>query len=857
MLCLALIFFENVNIAGVNNLTPISTMKKILNLLVLIFLYSKAYSQQNGGAWFKHYLEGRVSDVQFINDQVGFMTSNIYVSESNRTGFILKTTDGGHSWDTLPGELEYVSNISVISENIIWAGTVDKGVYKTTDGGSTWHNYNPSNANNFFVTDLVHLEVSNVHFSDENTGFVNYNDSRFLAKTTDGGANWSIVNRAYENIYQSQLSIVSKDLIFDFTHTLAGGEVLSKSIDGGNTWEEVTMPAEFESIDDFHRIKFLNEQDGFILDDERNYFYRTIDGGTTWTKYQVNNSGGWDDYLFVSKDIIYCFINSRLHKSIDGGTSWAAIGDELPLLVEYFFYTNEKIYLSGDKANLYVLENDNFEQLVGLHSGIHNIVSYRKPYFDGENYNSMHIQNHISDNDDLNYVYMSFDKDGRSSTYSKTDIVTDSYSDYSVNTMIASPSGAIKLAYPSPVRAIENNYNWEKLFDNTYQETRYSFDDVKFITENEALAVADGKIYKTENKGDSWIIISELDDDFDVNEMQFFGETEIRAIGDTFFYKTIDNGLNWTMIAIPDLSSNTGKLWSLYSFNENIIWAYGYTNVVIRSLDAGATWSVIEFNDISSVNNIHFKNENEGVVSYSDKVYMTNDGGNTWNLYTGDYIGINKCYSSFIDEDKGWLWSDNITYKFLDNPTNPTINSASYTQVQGNKYGVSLNWSSAEAATYYRIELLYIDFFDNEELLSVDITTKLNHTFKPVDLDKLPFLNSPDDLKVRVIACNYQNKSIKYSDNLTDVLGGTTLSINESIIEDSITSIYPNPVKSELHINTNNDIKESTIYSLSGKKIKYTLVTNTIDTSDLSNGLYIIEIQYNNDSASNFKFIKE
>lgn len=150
-------------------------MKKILNVLLIFTVFLNVYSQQNGGAWFKHYLEGTVSDIQFIDDQIGFMTSNIYNSTTNKNGFLLKTIDGGHTWDAVPGELEDISNIAVVNENIIWVGTMDKGVYKTIDGGLTWHNYNPS-TNALFTIGYDILETSYVYFFDENNGYIHYRE---------------------------------------------------------------------------------------------------------------------------------------------------------------------------------------------------------------------------------------------------------------------------------------------------------------------------------------------------------------------------------------------------------------------------------------------------------------------------------------------------------------------------------------------------------------------------------------------------------------------------------------------------------------------------------------------------------
>lgn len=676
-----------------------------------------------------------------------------------------------------------------------------------------------------------------------------------MLKTTDGGDTWVPITRGLGNIYETKISILSKDIIFDYIYSVFGGKAIFKSIDGGSTWEELTLPAE---LDDVLSIEFINEQDGFIRENgDRDTFYKTIDGGNTWSKVEVTGSS-WEDIVFVSKDLIYTFIDNKLSKSTDGGVSWINIGEELPLSVDYLFNVNEKIYISSfGRANLFVLENDNIEQLVGLHTGTLNIANYKKPYFDGENFNSIHIQNYISDSDDLNYVYMSFDKDGRGSKYTRTNIVADSYNDFSTYGISTSPSGSNQLTYPNPFRAVDTNLNWEQLFDLRYTMTRFNFEDIKFINEEEAIAIEDGKIYKTEDKGDNWSIVSQLSDEFTVVDTELFSENEVRVLGDTYFHKTIDGGENWTSVTIPNLVTTSNWLRKIYSFNENLIWAYGDLSTVIRSTDGGLTWNTIEFDEINGVSNINFINENEGFVSYLDDVYVTYDGGNSWNLSTGDNIGLNRVYSHFTDEHQGWLWEENRTFRYLQNPITPIIASAISDQINENEYSVSIDWSLVENATHYKITLLFLDPFDNEEILSEGVTTSSSHTFPLLDINNFPFLNDVSELKVRVVAANYQNKSLVNSDNLTSVAENGSLSSDNLIIDQNYNLIYPNPVDTELNIDSNKEIKQSIVYSLNGKKMKFTEKLNTVDVSDLSSGVYIIKIIYYDGSISNNKFVKK
>ena len=70
----------------------------------------------------------------------------------------------------------------------------------------------------------------------------------------------------------------------------------------------------------------------------------------------------------------------------------------------------------------------------------------------------------------------------------------------------------------------------------------------------------------------------------------------------------------------------------------------------------------------------------------------------------------------------------------------------------------------------------------------------------------------------------------------------TIFSINEEVF--SAISIYPNPVTNTLNITSENtDIEKLNIYSITGQKVlKQHINTNTVDVSNLSKGMYFIEI---------------
>mgnify|MGYP003631040605 CR=1 FL=1 len=88
----------------------------------------------------------------------------------------------------------------------------------------------------------------------------------------------------------------------------------------------------------------------------------------------------------------------------------------------------------------------------------------------------------------------------------------------------------------------------------------------------------------------------------------------------------------------------------------------------------------------------------------------------------------------------------------------------------------------------------------------------------------------------------------------TDVVSNTaTLSISENELQAAI-SLYPNPAKDYISINTKNNLEISNveIYSLLGQKVKSQRVSedNRVDVSSLSKGMYLMKISADGNSIT-------
>ena len=143
---------------------------------------------------------GRVSSIAVVAKK----PSTIYVGYG--TGGVFKTTNGGTTWSTIFDKqpVASIGDIAVWAKNpdVVWAGTGEAnsrnssswghGMFRSADGGATWR------AAGLEAVSTISRVVP--HPSDSNTVYVaalgklwNENPERGVFKTTDGGKTWSHV----------------------------------------------------------------------------------------------------------------------------------------------------------------------------------------------------------------------------------------------------------------------------------------------------------------------------------------------------------------------------------------------------------------------------------------------------------------------------------------------------------------------------------------------------------------------------------------------------------------------------------------------------------------------------------------
>lgn len=285
----------------------------ILAAIQLVFTNTKAQWQKDT---IDTLIRGKLHSVFFVSDDIGYVLDCDYNMSSWASNGLLKTIDGGKTWnyhgwgsELCPASVFFFNEIEGYY-SIRGSAMGSEGIIKTTDGGTNWFMADTTVGTGssfageslFFVDNNTGFAVKDIHFiyKTENRGkswFQVYNSfggaiissifftssstgyavgpySPVILKTTDGGNNWSIVTTIYP---LNSIFFPSKEV----GYSVGWNGIIVKTADGGDTWKQQTSGV--SSLLKLNSIYCLNDNFCFAVGDNGTIL-KTINGGAAWTK---------------------------------------------------------------------------------------------------------------------------------------------------------------------------------------------------------------------------------------------------------------------------------------------------------------------------------------------------------------------------------------------------------------------------------------------------------------------------------------------------------------------------------------------------------------------------------------------
>jgi photosystem II stability/assembly factor-like uncharacterized protein len=200
----------------------------------LVSEYWGIYKSENSGLnWTKTYSDAQgqymcsLGGMCFLNENVGFICTQPS-NNSLEKGAILKTTNGGYSWNKVGSDLlGYFTCIKFISGTTGFAVGSEGIIYKTINAGSTWQKQYSYTSE--FLT--------GIDFVDNNNGFAVGKYGTIL-KTTNGGTTWTRVTNSFTSTFFRDIRFIA-----DGRGYIAGDYLLLSSENKGETWQVSFTPS--------------------------------------------------------------------------------------------------------------------------------------------------------------------------------------------------------------------------------------------------------------------------------------------------------------------------------------------------------------------------------------------------------------------------------------------------------------------------------------------------------------------------------------------------------------------------------------------------------------------------------------
>ncbi|HEX2686729.1 MAG TPA: hypothetical protein VHN14_08925 [Kofleriaceae bacterium] len=320
----------------------------------------------------------------------------LYVGAAS--GGVWKSQDGGTTFksvfDKQPVQSIGAVAIDPSNSNNVWVGTgeawtrnsvsIGDGIYKSTDGGETWHNVGLPESERI-VKILVHPKSSAVVYACVPGKLWSDSNDRGLYKTIDGGKTWSLVLKG--STPSTGCSGVTMDPknpdtliagLWDFRRqgwtfrsggdgpNAPSGSGMYRSIDGGKTWTSITANQGLPP-GPWGRVEVVYApSDGKIVyalvESKASALFRSADGGATWEQRDTSQQMVWRPFYFARLVVDPTNPNRifkpdlRLTVSEDGGRSFANAsggthGDWHDLWIEP---SNPKHVIGGDDGGLWL-----------------------------------------------------------------------------------------------------------------------------------------------------------------------------------------------------------------------------------------------------------------------------------------------------------------------------------------------------------------------------------------------------------------------------------------------------------------------------------------------------------------------
>jgi photosystem II stability/assembly factor-like uncharacterized protein len=248
-------------------------------------------------------------------------STRLYAGSSNGTGMYL-STNSGQQWNSQStGMTIFVRGlgISEAAPATVFAATLLGGVFKSTDGGTTWGN-----------SGLVDEFLFKVAVDPANPDLVYVASSNGVRKSSNGGGTWTTLGEPATVVFSMASDPNNRNTVY--LGTTAGG--VFKSTDGGTSWTHADAGLPARNI---LALTVDSATGTLYASPEQSGVYRSSNGGASWA--QTDNS------LIATTQITSLIVDTKLNLvyassngqgvfiSFDHGDNWITVNSGLTTMI--------------------------------------------------------------------------------------------------------------------------------------------------------------------------------------------------------------------------------------------------------------------------------------------------------------------------------------------------------------------------------------------------------------------------------------------------------------------------------------------------------------------------------------------
>jgi photosystem II stability/assembly factor-like uncharacterized protein len=624
------------------------------------------------------------------------------------SGGVWKTVNAGTTWTPVfdnEGSFS-IGAIALDPKNpaTVWVGTGEynsqrsvgygDGVYRSDDGGRSWRNVGLKTSEHIGRI-AIDPRDGNVVFVAAQGPLWSAGGERGLYKTTDGGKTWKAVIPGTENTGVTDVVIdpSNPDTMYAASwqrrrhfYTLINGgpeTALYKSVDGGNTWSRLRSglpPGDLGRIGlsispaDTNVVYATVEATGNLSG-----IFRSNDRGATWERMSSSIASGlyYGQIIADPKNVDRVYIpNVVFQVSDDGGRTQRALGERLKHVDNHTIWidpNNTDYYLVGCDGGIYESfdrgANWNFKSNMPIAQFYDVAVDTNMPFYNvyGGTQDNNSLGGPARTRNTVGIVnadwFVTNGGDGFRSAVDPQDS----------NTIYAESQNGGLVRFD---KRTGENLDIQPIEGKDIESQRYNWDSPFIISPHShtRLYFAGHKLYRTDNRGDDWKVISgDLTRRLDRNALPVMGRVwGPDAVGknqstalygnasaltespkkqgliyvgtdDGLIQITENDGQNWRKIekftGVPDMSY-VSRLWAS-QHDANTVYALfnnhqngDFKPYILKSTDTGKTWNSIAGNlpergSLYAIAEDHV-NPNLLFVGTEFGFFFTVDGGAKW-----------------------------------------------------------------------------------------------------------------------------------------------------------------------------------------------------------------------------------